>query len=268
MPSDTENGESDHVQHNTKLKRSGSLSQDDDQACQWKPARLQSHSRREITSEESPSSNTKNSSPSSKRYRPCDSTIDVAVVVGNDADSSAGSEITGSTMDHSGDHDVHQRGRLPGQPSDLPGKRDRLGESSNDVGVLTKIPRIHEDSESQRRQNVKGSASLAYLASKIKEVLKAVKTQNKDIVAFLGGTGVGKTTTIDFCCGAKIIQVSASEDEYADLVLDVDPEETEKYLKIGHRGSKTKTIDFLPSPSKDKSQNLLFCGMHFSFISL
>ena len=86
-------------------------------------------------------------------------------------------------------------------------------------------------------------------------------TKGMEIAAVLGRTGVGKTTTIDFCCGARIVRINMSdEDEYGETVLEVDATESEQYLKIGHLGSMTKNIELLSSPRKKKAGQMLFCG--------
>jgi hypothetical protein len=104
--------------------------------------------------------------------------------------------------------------------------------------------------------------SLALVAKRLREA-PDIDTTNKDIVGFLGGTGVGKTTTIDFCCYAKMVEVR-SDDQYDDTVrIDVCQSEREKFLRIGHGKSMTKTIDLLVSPAKQKRKKseILFCGM-------
>jgi hypothetical protein len=148
--------------------------------------------------------------------------------------------------------------------TDRPSKRERLDISEeDDVSRLNKIHRSeHSSVDKVHGSQSFGNPTLSSLAMRVSEVQGSDDTKGKDIAAFLGGTGVGKTTTIDFCCGVKIVRVTG-DDEYGDSVLDVDPAESKRYLKIGHSSSMTKNIDFLSSPRKNKSSALLLCGKIF-----
>jgi hypothetical protein len=115
-----------------------------------------------------------------------------------------------------------------------------------------------------KSSNIEEGSELIDLAHLARRITAApdVDTTNKDIAALLGGTGAGKTTTIDFCCCASMVELR-SEDQYDDTVrIDVCPSEREKFLRIGHGESMTKTIDLLVSPVKPKrmKEKILFCG--------
>ncbi len=90
--------------------------------------------------------------------------------------------------------------------------------------------------------------------------MQHVDTNGKHIAAFLGATGVGKTTTINSCCEAPMVE-TRSEDKYDKTVrIDVCPAQRANFLKIGHGESMTKSIDLLVSPAKQKKEEIVFCG--------
>ena len=112
--------------------------------------------------------------------------------------------------------------------------------------------------------------TLSFVASRIRNT-RVVDTAGKDIAPFLGATGVGKTTTINYCCDAPMVEIR-SDDRYDQTVrIDVCPSKRESFLRIGHGESMTKSIDFLVSPAKKtktnpskrqlQSDEILFCGL-------
>jgi ABC-type sugar transport system ATPase subunit len=77
-------------------------------------------------------------------------------------------------------------------------------------------------------------------------------------VAFIGATGAGKSTTINFCCGAEMVMVKASDDVYDERIqIEVSNQQRANFLVIGHIKSTTKTIDLRQGPN---AESLYFCG--------
>ena len=184
---------------------------------------------------------------SSKRPRPCPNEGDDSLTL---LDASI------NVSDMSQEPDLRVQLSLTSLESAKNRKRDR---SDGDDG-LSSSHKIHRgELDSFNPIESSDNITISLLSRKIIEMTVLELTQKKDIVAFLGGTGVGKTTTIDFLCGVEIVKVYG-DDEYGDCKLDVDPAEIKQYLKIGHSSSMTKTIDFLSSPCKKTSSPLLFCG--------
>jgi hypothetical protein len=172
-----------------------------------------------------------------------------------------------------------KRTRLSGDTTELPSRRERDDASVDDRenssnkrhcgGPSSIISRSSDtkDGESNGVTESRGKLTLSFISAKVSELKHLQETEGKEIAAFLGRTGVGKTTTIDFCCGAHIVKVKLDDDEYSDFVLDVDATESKNYLKIGHLGSMTKDIELLSSPNKKQGVQLLLCGDNF-FLTL
>ena len=111
-------------------------------------------------------------------------------------------------------------------------------------------------------------ATLSLVATKIRNA-QIVDVAKKDIAAFLGDTGVGKTTTINFCCEAQMVEIPSGDKYDKTVRIDVCLDQRESFLRIGHGESMTKNIDFLASPAKKKadpakrkqpSDEILFCS--------
>mmetsp|Transcript_11296 Transcript_11296/g.31521 ORF Transcript_11296/g.31521 Transcript_11296/m.31521 type:complete len:2613 (-) Transcript_11296:150-7988(-) len=119
------------------------------------------------------------------------------------------------------------------------------------------------DSNEQTKRSRSFHISIESLAQKISNVISQIKDEAKlsssNIAAFFGATGVGKTTTINFLCGAPIQLFKDDADDFDEGNFDVRVDVRSQFLEIGHHGSKTKSIDLLDVG--DRQYSLVCCDM-------
>jgi predicted GTPase len=80
---------------------------------------------------------------------------------------------------------------------------------------------------------------------------------NEDTVFMMGNTGVGKSTTINYMCGRKVVKVLDEHDEFFERLEVENPIEG---CAVGHGGdSLTRYLQSVVDPSGHDGKTLVFC---------
>ena len=104
----------------------------------------------------------------------------------------------------------------------------------------------------------RGRIGLQELVEKLRSGLKILPNTHETeagVAAFFGATGWGKSTTINFLCGAEIEEIPKPGGTVS-KVLDVVESQKDRFLRIGHaKKSETKTLKMM------KADKLYLCDM-------
>ena len=80
---------------------------------------------------------------------------------------------------------------------------------------------------------------------------------NENVVFILGNTGAGKSTTINYFCGRKVVTVQDATDGF---VVRLDVEDPLEGCVVGHDGdSGTRYLHSVVDPANSSGNNLVFC---------